>query len=206
MKTTILTLFSVLAFFLGGNAQVSFTPTPISSNGAERAVIDMNGDFLDDVVSVTATNIQIFHQQPDGSFIENNITTSFADNLPSWSLAAADYDENGITDLLYAGGNGVTFMRANNNDGYDEDTFPQYVFSQRSNFVDINNDGHLDAVVCHDVAPSVYYINNGDGTFTFHQGDIGDYATGGNYGSVWIDYDNDGDMDAFIAKCNVNGD
>ena len=206
MKTTILTLFSVLAFFLGGNAQVSFTPTPISSNGAERAVIDMNGDFLDDVVSVTATNIQIFHQQPDGSFIENNITTSFADNLPSWSLAAADYDENGITDLLYAGGNGVTFMRANNNDGYDEDTFPQYVFSQRSNFVDINNDGHLDAFVCHDVAPSVYYINNGDGTFTFHQGDIGDYATGGNYGSVWIDYDNDGDMDAFIAKCNVNGD
>ena len=30
---------------------------------------------------------------------------------------------------------------------------------------------------------------------------MGDFATGGNYGSVWIDYDNDRDMDLFIAKC-----
>ena len=204
MKTTILSLFSVLTFF-GLNAQVSFTSVPISTIGAERAVVDMNSDFLDDVVSVTPANIQIHLQQPDGSFIEQNITTSPADNLPSWSLSAADYDKNGTTDLLYAGGNGVTFMKANNSGGYDEVSFPQYVFSQRSNFVDINNDGHLDAFVCHDVAPNVYYINNGDGTFTFHQGGIGDYPSGGNYGSVWIDYDNDGDMDLFIAKCNVNG-
>ncbi|MCB0455067.1 MAG: VCBS repeat-containing protein [Aequorivita sp.] len=202
----IFTLFSIMTFFGIGNAQVSFTSAPISTTGAERAAVDMNGDFLDDLVSVTENNIQIYYQQPNGSFVLRNIATSFADNLPSWSLAAADYDKNGKTDLLYAGGNGVTFMKANNSDGYDEISFPQYVFSQRSNFVDINNDGHLDAFVCHDVAPSVYYINNGDGTFTFHQGDIGDYPTGGNYGSVWVDYDNDGDMDCFIAKCNVNGD
>ena len=35
--------------------------------------------------------------------------------------------------------------------GFTQVTFPQYVFSQRSNFVDINNDGHLDAFVCHEV-------------------------------------------------------
>ena len=205
MKTKI----TLITFLLGlglAQAQISFTAAPIATTGSDRAVVDMNGDFLDDVVSVTATNIQIFYQQPDGSFVERNIATEPADNLPSWSLSAADYDKNGQTDLLYAGGNGVTFMRANNADGFDEVSFPEYVFSQRSNFVDINNDGHLDAFVCHDVAPSVYYINNGDGTFTFHQGDIGDYPSGGNYGSVWIDYDNDGDMDCFIAKCNVNGD
>lgn len=200
------TLSMLLLFFGMAHAQVSFTPSPISTNGAERAAVDMNGDFLDDVVSVTETNVQIYYQQPDGSFVERNITTTPADNTPSWSLSAADFDKNGKTDLLYAGGNGVTFMQANNSDGFDEISFPQYVFSQRSNFVDINNDGHLDAFVCHDVAPSVYYINNGDGTFTFHQGDIGDYPSGGNYGSVWVDYDNDGDMDCFIAKCNVNGD
>jgi hypothetical protein len=203
----IFTLFLTMTLFGIGNAQVSFTPSPISTTGAERAVVDMNGDFLDDLVSVTATNIQIYYQQPDGSFVETNIATSPAANTPSWSLAAADFDKNGFVDLLYGGASGVTFMRAKNNgSAYEEVTFPEYVFSQRSNFVDINNDGHLDAFVCHDVAPNVYYINNGDGTFTFHQGGIGDYPTGGNYGSVWIDYDNDGDMDCFIAKCNVNGD
>lgn len=202
---TIITLFSVLISF-AVNAQVSFTPISMSTSGSERAVVDMNGDFLDDIVSVSATNIQIFYQRPDGTFSEANITTSYADNMPSWSLAAADFDRNGYADLLYAGANGVTFMKANSNaSGYEEVTFPEYVFSQRSNFVDINNDGHLDAFVCHDVLPSVYYLNNGDGTFTFHQGNIGDYPTGGNYGSNWIDYDNDGDIDVFIAKCNVNG-
>ncbi len=203
----IITLFSITLVIGIANAQVSFTSSPISTTGAERAAVDMNGDFLDDVVSVTATNIQIHYQQPDGSFIEENITTSPADNTPSWSLSAADFDENGFTDLLYGGANGVTFMKADiSGSAFEEVSFPQYVFSQRSNFVDINNDGHLDAFVCHDVAPNVYYINNGDGTFTFHQGGIGDYPTGGNYGSVWVDYDNDGDMDCFIAKCNVNGD
>ena len=78
---------------------------------------------------------------------------------------------------------------------------PEYVFSQRSNFVDINQDGHLDAFVCHDVAPNVYYLNDGTGNLTFYQGGLGDYFSGGNYGSIWIDYDNDRDMDMFIAKC-----
>lgn len=202
----IFTLFLIASIFEVGNAQVSFTSSPISIIGSERAVVDMNGDYLDDLVSVSETNIQIYYQQTDGSFIMRNITTSYADNVPSWSLSAADYDRNGYTDLLYAGGSGVTFMKADETgEGYEEVSYPEYVYSQRSNFVDINNDGHLDAFVCHDVAPSVYYINNGDGTFTFHQGDIGDYPTGGNYGSIWIDYDNDGDMDVFIAKCNVNG-
>ena len=85
--------------------------------------------------------------------------------------------------------------------GFTETSGPQYVFSQRSNFIDINNDGNLDAFVCHDVAPNVYYINDGVGNLSFIQGGLGDYPSGGNYGSIWIDYDNDRDMDMFIAKC-----
>ena len=80
-----------------------------------------------------------------------------------------------------------------------------YLFSQRTNFVDINNDGNLDAFVCHDVQPNVYFLNNGEGGFTFHQGGLGDHPNGGNYGSIWVDYDNDGDPDLFIAKCRGGG-
>jgi len=162
----------------------------------------MNGDDLDDVVSVSSSNVNIHYQLEGGGFNIVNIPTTAADNTASWSMAAADYDSNGFTDLLYGGGSGVTFMRANSNGtGFTEISGSEYVFSQRSNFVDINNDGHLDAFVCHDVAPNVYYINDGSGNLTYNQGGLGDYSSGGNYGSVWIDYDNDGDLDMFIAKC-----
>ena len=79
---------------------------------------------------------------------------------PSWSMAAADYDKNGWTDLLYGNGSGVTFMRANSTGtGFSEISGSEYVFSQRSNFVDLNNDGNLDAFVCHDVSLMVMSIN-----------------------------------------------
>ena len=199
---SLITLMTYFAFSVIAFGQISFTGQGIGTNRSDRAVVDMNGDFLDDVISVAMSSIQIFYQQPDGSFVEEVIFTSPADNMPSWSLAAADYDGNGFTDLLYGGGNGVTLMRANNaGDGFQEISYPQYVFSQRSNFVDINNDGHLDAFVCHDVEPNVYYINDGEGNLIYYQGGIGDYPSGGHYGSVWIDYDNDGDIDMFNAKC-----
>ena len=181
---------------------VTFTIQDIETNGSDLAVVDMNGDFLDDIVSVQANNINIHYQLGSGGFTEVNIETSTADFTPSWSLAAADYDGNGFTDLLYGNGSGVTFMKANDfGSGFTEISGPEYVFSQRSNFADINNDGHLDAFVCHDVQPNVYYINDGNGNLSFVQGGLGDYSSGGNYGSVWIDYDNDRDLDMFIAKC-----
>lgn len=190
-------------------APVSFTQQAVSTNGTNRAVVDMNGDHLDDIVAVTATNINIHYQLATGGFNSVNITTSSADFTPNWSLAAADFDANGYTDLLYGAGQGVTFMKANDTGtGFTEISSSEYVFSQRSNFIDINMDGHLDAFVCHDVQPNVYYLNDGNGNLNFNQTtsasapyNLGDYSSGGNYGSIWVDYDNDGDSDMFIAKC-----
>ena len=197
-----------------------FTIASVSTSGSERGLVDMNNDKLDDLVSIQQTSINIHYQLEEGGFNPVSIGTSYADNAPSWSMAAGDFDRNGYNDLLYGGGNGVTFMQANS-DGtsYTEISGSEYVFSQRSNFVDINNDGHLDAFVCHDVQPTVYYINDGNGVLEFFQGpndegissgiggvayDLAPYPgvqEGGNYGSVWIDYDNDRDIDMFIAKC-----
>ena len=188
----------------------SFTNTTVGINGTDRAVVDMNNDQLDDLVSINSDEINIFYQLTEGGFNQVSIPTTTADYTPSWSLAAGDIDHNGYNDLLYGGGSGVTFMKAND-DGtaYEEISGSEYVFSQRSNFVDINNDGHLDAFVCHDVEPNVYYINDGFGNLTFYQGPnesgvpsgIGNHPSGGHYGTVWIDYDNDRDIDLFIAKC-----
>ena len=181
---------------------ITFTSTGSETDGTQRALVDMNGDYLDDIVSISTTNVNIRYQQTSGHFTTANIETTSAENSPSWSLSAGDIDGNGYNDLLYGGASGVTFMIANDSGtGFSQISGSEYVFSQRSNFVDINNDGHLDAFVCHDVEPNVYYINDGNGNLTFNQGGLGDTVNGGNYGSIWIDYDNDRDMDLFIAKC-----
>ena len=200
---------------------VAFTTQSVPTTGSSLAVVDMNGDFLDDIVSITATNVNINFQLSGGGFTSRDISTPNADFTPSWSLAAGDFNADGYNDLLYGNGSGVTFMRTildpgniDNGDDFDdvsgftELSTSEYVFSQRSNFADINNDGNLDAFVCHDVAPNVYYLNNGSGDLTFYQSNdpdapvsLGIYPSGGNYGSIWIDYDNDRDLDMFIAKC-----
>jgi hypothetical protein len=175
---------------------------PTISGDYGLAVTDMNGDFLDDIITVSSSSVQILYQQPIGAYVTTNIPTTTTLFQPTWSMAIGDIDKNGFNDMLYGSGSGVTFMKANaTGTGFTEISGTEYVFSQRSNFVDINNDGHLDAFVCHDVDPNVYYLNDGSGNLTYNQGGLGDHPEGGNYGSIWTDYDNDGDQDLFIAKC-----
>lgn len=211
MKKMVVT--GMLAYTSLAFAQVNFTPNSslgIPGNGwgvGQRACVDMNGDYLDDILTNDGTSITIMYQQMNGTFATSVYNHPNLTYSPSWSLAVGDIDKNGFNDIVYGDGSGVSFMKANaTGTGYSETYTTEYVFSQRSNFVDINADGHLDAFVCHDVNPNVYYINDGSGNLTFHQGGIGDHASGGNYGSIWVDYDNDGDIDCFIAKCRGGGD
>lgn len=190
---------------------ITFTTQSISTINSTYniCVVDMNGDYLDDIVGVSATNIRVHKQNTAGGFTVQDFPTTSANNLPSWSIAAGDYNKDGFNDLMYGGGNGVTFMKSNaTGTAYTKDNPGQYIFCQRTNFVDLNNDGNLDAFSCHDVDPNVYYLNNGSGNFTYYQSNVtsgamslGIHTEGGNYGSIWIDYDNDGDQDLFIAKC-----
>jgi hypothetical protein len=205
--------WSSVSFTTGENLEgypVTFTENPIATTGTyDIALVDLNGDYLDDVVSVSDNNINVHYQLEGGGFEVVNIPTTNAENSPTWSLSAGDFDANGYNDLLYGGSSGVTFMKANDEGtSYTQISYPEFVFSQRSNFVDINNDGNLDAFMCHDFEANVYYVNDGDGNLTFYQGQssilpngIGLTPGGGNYGTVWIDFDNDRDFDMFNAKC-----
>jgi hypothetical protein len=186
-----------------------FTPQAINLNGTKWCVVDMNGDYLDDVVGVQGNTVSLLLQSAtDSGFTSLSVQTPQVQYEPSWSISAGDYDKNGYNDLLYGSSNGASIVLANSTGtGFGSVLqSPEYIFSQRSNFVDINNDGNLDAFVCHDIAPNVYFQNDGNAGFTYHQGGVGDYSSGGNYGSVWVDYDNDGDVDLFISKCRGDGD
>jgi len=182
---------------------VAFLTMSIPGAGSIQGVVDMNGDGLDDAVAPGASSVTISYQQASGVFNTTTILTPQADHTASWSFAAGDMDGNGFNDMMYGGGSGVTFMRANaTGTAYSELSFPQYIFSQRTNFVDVNNDGHLDAFVCHDVDANVHFINDGSNNFSFVQGGLG--QTCGNYGSIWTDYDNDRAVDCFVAKCGCD--
>ena len=188
---------------------ITFTNSTINAPGLDRGVVDMNGDHLDDIVSINSTNITINEQQPNGTFSSTMYSTDGIYSA-SWSMAAADYDRNGYTDLVYGNSSGAHVLKANS-DGtaYSVAATSHSVFTQRTNFVDFDNNGDLDIFLCDDVAPNEYFINDGT-DLTLWEGDdpnapiaegLGLYPSGGNYGSIWIDYDNDGDADLFIAKC-----
>lgn len=180
---------------------VTFTDSVLSTNILAQAVVDLNGDYLDDILDINTASLEQLRQLPQGGFSDTIIDVSFS-NYPSWSIAVGDIDKNGVNDLLFGGSSAASFLFANNDaTGYTEFTDNQYIFCQRTNMVDINGDGNLDAFISHDIDTNVYYLNDGNGNLIRHHGGLGDHPEGGNYGSVWVDYDNDGDPDLFIAKC-----
>ncbi len=208
-----------------------FSKETLITQGRRRGVVDMNGDFLDDILTIKEANdaadgLYVYEQQNDGSFVEK--TYSFAQTYTAnWGLSAGDYDRNGYNDICFGSPDGVAVVKADNNGtGYSLAYSNDNVFVQRNNFVDINNDGNLDIFICHDILPNVYYINDGtnlnfyvgaeydNGTGTCENptppsfvddtgvpGGLGIWYDGGDYGSIWVDYDNDNDMDMFISKC-----
>ncbi|MEM7161531.1 MAG: FG-GAP-like repeat-containing protein [Bacteroidota bacterium] len=193
-----------LSFSLNGQIsfsnQTSLIPA-ISGNFAEPCAADMNGDYLDDIVRVNNGQLIISFQNTDGTYSTSYFDVPFQ-NSASWSISAADIDKNGYTDLVFGGGSRVSFVYADDDgNGYWEHFIDDYIFSQRSTFMDINNDGDLDAFVCHDVDLSHPYINDGTGMLNEDQSLISTVPVGGNYAAIWVDYDNDHDCDLYITKC-----
>ena len=188
--------------------RLSFTSQVVSgiAGGYNNCIVDMNGDYKDDIVSaISTTQMAITYQQTGGTFTTSTYTVANTSVLPSWSVAAGDYDNNGFNDLIFGSGSGVVFLKANSTGtAFTTDRKTQSYLVQRTNFVDINNDGKLDAFACDDNAPNRYYMN--DGTLLNHiQGGIGDFTTGGNYASLWSDFDNDGLIDMHLSKCGQGG-
>lgn len=182
---------------------ISFTPASISSSATICSVADLNGDYLDDIATVQTNQMTVLTQNTTGGGFTSTIYP--LPNLtatPSWSITAGDFDKNGYNDLVFGSGNRVAVIKANaTGSGYTEFAYPQNIFTQRANFVDINNDGHLDLWACHDVAQSHAYRNDGSGNLNFDISLMPTLAVGGNYQSQWSDLDNDGDIDMYLAKC-----
>ncbi len=184
---------------------ISFTNQTISTTSTVCSVVDMNNDYLDDIVTVETNQMTVQKQLPTGGFTPIIYPLPALTTTPGWSIAAGDFNRDGYNDLVFGNSTRLTVIKSNSGGtSYTEVPYPQSIFTQRTNFVDINNDGNLDLWACHDVAQSYAYKNDGDGNLLFDISLMPTLAVGGNYQSQWTDYDNDGDIDMYLSKCRAS--
>jgi len=205
-------ILSVLAAS-DGRAQISFASdiarltTPNFRSGCSVAVVDWNGDGLDDIVRLkNGHEVYVEINRPDSTFQ----TIIFGDmgNSSAWSMGVADIDKNGFKDIVaYTSGSIKLMMISDSGTTGTLSVLPgSNFFAQNLTFGDFNNDGWIDLFACDDNAPSHIFMNDGAGVLLPATNNvINFYLPGsdnsGNYGSTYIDFDNDGDLDLYIAKC-----
>lgn len=218
-KHTVFALLFSGSLPLTAMAQISFTNANSRfsnsnfTSGNAISVADMDGDGLDDIARMNdGYQMSVERQRPGQQFQKINGVNMGSGS--AWAMVVGDANSNGYKDVV-AGFNGAARISVDNGagTGYLANTqLPSSgFFLQNMNMADVDNDGDLDIFGCNDVGLSRIWVNNGAGVYTVSNiidfnvtSDVpGDQSTddSGNYGSVWSDFDNDGDLDLYIAKC-----
>lgn len=184
------------------------------SDGSSWADSDNDGDPDAFVVNWYGDDNLYYLNQGGGDFTQVTVGSVVQDGGHSETCAWGDYDADGWVDLYVTNsGDAVAeanFLYHNNGDGSFtrvltgppvEDVF----LSRGANWADFDNDGDLDLFVANESGqPNNLYRNllfeTGSAEFSrIADGAIVTDATSTFSGS-WGDYDNDGDLDLFVAN------
>jgi hypothetical protein len=181
---------------------------------------DYDGDGFYDLFIPDGVESRLFRNRRDGTF-EDVTAQAGLSGLDGVSVGVfADYDNDGHKDLfvsrtfqpnqLFHGNGDGTFSDATARAGIGADCCTTV-----ASWADYDNDGDLDLYVgryldprkdipttfyARNGEPNQLYRNNGDGTFTNVTTAAGVGETGLCLGTVWGDYDNDGDADLYVVN------
>lgn len=147
-----------------------------------------------------------------GPVVFTDVTTLADVDLtaPQWGAVWGDYDKDGYEDLYVGNHFNTPSLYHNNGDGTFTDVRAAAGIKSGpadwhgAAWGDYDNDGYLDLYVVTGraiVNGSDFYVNNGDGTFAEQAVQAGITNDDGR-GRVprWVDYDQDGDLDIFVAN------
>lgn len=177
-----------------------------AGRGSYGSVADANGDGIPDLFYHLSTGMLIL-SQPDNRWQRHDQDIrSDALNSHKAGSAWADFDNDGQFDLFVPDPRsgqtgrlwrnlGGSFVDVTRQAGLD---FPA---RQRSAaWGDFDNDGHLDLYIACEEEPAALFRNRGDGTFERTPNEIAQCTTSGDaHHAVWVDYNNDGNLDLAIA-------
>jgi len=209
-------------FFAQNNNNTSYTVVSSSVSGIDQTVngqavawADYNNDgyldFLAANFNSSAPN-RLYQNNGDGTFTNISSGDIVGSMANTHGIAWADYDNDGDVDVFIGNFGQANEFYQNNGDGtFTALNNPITTYTRATfggSWGDYDNDGYLDLFV-HNFSSTVneLYQNNGDGTFTeMSSVDVGSWINVGSStrSAVWGDYDNDGNLDIFIANSGTN--
>lgn len=164
------------------------------------------------------TRNELYHNNGDGTFSDVSDKSGITKTGKNYCFTAltGDFDNDGWPDIFVACDSTPSLLFHNNHDG----TFTEIgvragvaysgdgreVAGMGADAVDYDGDGKLDIIRTNfsDETPSLYH-NNGDGTFTdvTYLGGVGAITQFLGWGTLFLDVDNDGWPDLFMANGHV---
>ena len=160
----------------------------------------------------------LYRNEGDGSFIEVSESVGIVD-LEGKELAAlfSDFDSDGDMDLYVAGDRTANLLYQNNGGVFEEVSLLAGTSFNDSGGLeagmgvavgDYDNDGRRDFFVTNFLwETNTLYHNDGDDFFTDMTSMMGLATTSASFlswGTVFFDYDNDGDRDIFVASGHLD--
>ena len=178
-----------------------------SSSGCSWGDYDNNG-FHDLFVANWDAHLDNFYRNKGNGTFQKIAGIFSGTNLYSTSSIWADFDNDKDLDLFITTLSGNNILYENSGDESFNKITNTIIASEGGNsrtssWCDYDNDGNLDLFVSNRYGyDNFLYCNMGNGTFSkITEGAI--VNDGGNStGCCWGDYDNDGDMDLFVANAS----
>jgi hypothetical protein len=176
------------------------------SDGASFGDVDNDGDIDAFVVNWYNVNNLFYLNNGQGQFNQIDTGKLVTDAGYSETASWGDYDQDGLLDLYVTNSAGTykNYMYHNNGSGFSKVATGLPVMdayaSRCVNWTDVDGDGDLDLFVTNENNQNENLYINAGGIFTSAANSDLVNNHGNTMSASWADYDNDGDMDVFLAN------